>query len=208
MGVAGQIGEHRRGPGERALGVDDPFARRAAARAIGRMRRGSASAAFSPKNCSRPARWLVRGLRGIGGGTAARARAPAGRSPAGRRPSARRRGRGRRRGRCRAHGDGASAPTPRYAGPASRRSGRRDASGRRRWCAASPRRPRTANPPSCTRSAHATLQPIDTANESLQSIIGRDGETVGAIHFAVSRRLQESVSITRCRLTSPSCGGG
>ena len=38
VGVARQIGEHRRRAGEGALGVDDPFALRAAARAIGRTR--------------------------------------------------------------------------------------------------------------------------------------------------------------------------
>ena len=27
MGIAGQVGEHRRGSGERALGIHDPFAR-------------------------------------------------------------------------------------------------------------------------------------------------------------------------------------
>ena len=144
VGVARQIGEHRGRPGEGALGIDDPFTLRAAARArrrtparrpVPRTRRRTAAG-------RRDARHRV--LRGSGGGTVATAPAPAGRSPACRRPTARRRARARRPGRCRAHADGASAPTPRCAGPGSRRSARRDAWGRRRWCAGSPRRPRTA----------------------------------------------------------------
>ena len=38
VGVARQIGQHRRGPGKRALGIDHPLALRAAARASGRRR--------------------------------------------------------------------------------------------------------------------------------------------------------------------------
>ena len=56
VGVAGQIGEHRSRAGERALGIDDPFALGAVARARAANARASASPAYSPKNCSRPSR--------------------------------------------------------------------------------------------------------------------------------------------------------
>ena len=104
--------------------------------------RASASAAYSPKNCSRPARcaWLE---------FFEEAAAEQPREHPHRQEEARLAGdpalavgrRARRPGRCRAHADGASAPSPRCAGPGSRRSARRDAWGRRRWCAASRRRP-------------------------------------------------------------------
>ena len=144
MGVAGQIGEHRRRPGEGALGIDDPFALRAAARAIAANARASASPAYSPKNCSRPPRCAV--AQFFEEATAEQPREHAHRQeearPAGD-PALAVGGEATAGQRCRAHADGASAPSPRYAGPASRRPARRDASGRRRWCAAS--RAATAN---------------------------------------------------------------
>ena len=54
--VAGQIGEHRRGSGERALGIDDPLARAQRCEPVCEGL-ASARAACSPKNCNRPARW-------------------------------------------------------------------------------------------------------------------------------------------------------
>ena len=99
VGVAGEIGEHGLRPGERPLGVDDPFG------AAQRRERGvegglSASGARSPKKAQigRP-HGGRRALRGRAGGTGATARAPAGRSRACRRSSATRPATGRRRER-------------------------------------------------------------------------------------------------------------
>ena len=88
VGVAREIGEHRLGPGERALG----------------SRRPTRSCAAAPDRPRRPVlgerRVIAEEVQAAGvvgreraspgtvGGTAARARAPAGRSPAGRRSSA------------------------------------------------------------------------------------------------------------------------
>ena len=56
VGVTGQIREHRGGPGERALGIDDPFALAQRCRASRRSPRRRPVDAYSPKNCSRPLR--------------------------------------------------------------------------------------------------------------------------------------------------------
>ena len=98
VGVAREIGEHGLGAGERALGVDDPFAaaqrreRGVEGALVGERRElaeeGEAAGVAAPRD-----------LREIAGGTDARARARAGRSRAGRRSSASRPATGRRRGR-------------------------------------------------------------------------------------------------------------
>jgi hypothetical protein len=82
VGVAREIREHGRGPGERALGVDDPLALAQRREPVRRRRLGRPG----PRAHRRSA--AVRGHgprpapRGSADGTTARARAPAGRTPA------------------------------------------------------------------------------------------------------------------------------
>ena len=81
----------------------------------------SSSRRRSLKNCSSPASMqLRRGRRGTGGGTGARAPAPAGRSWPASEPSARRRGRCRRPARCSGRADDGrgSAPGVQHGGDA------------------------------------------------------------------------------------------
>ena len=134
VGVARQIGQHRlraRRTGAwrrrpiRTVRSGASQRRRLPDRPERRSRRRTATAR---RDAPRSA------LRGSAAGTVARARAPAGRSPAGRRSSARHRATGRRRARCRARADGASAPNPRCAAPGWRRCARPGAWDRRRSC--------------------------------------------------------------------------
>ena len=138
MGVAAEIGQHLFGAAERWLGVDDPveapeFVERDVAKAVrfGKIGEIAEEAAA----CRRRRRSA--GPAGTVGGTAARARAPAGRSRGGKRSSGCRRARGRRPARRNGRADGAAGSGPRCGEPWSCRAGRRDAWDRRRWWRAS-----------------------------------------------------------------------
>ena len=134
VGIAGQIGQHRRWSGKRAFGIDDPFQFAQRREPVGESARIGEWRALAEELQLPSVMRLQPVLRGNGVETIARARAPAGRSPACRPPNARRQATDRRRERCHARGDDGSAPIPRCAAPGSRRSAHPDAWGRRRWC--------------------------------------------------------------------------
>ena len=133
VGVAGEIGEHRFGPGEGRLGVDEPVLP-AQRREMGGEGLASTQALdLAEERAAGPPRERRRGRSGRAAGTGGTAPAPATGSRACSAPSACRRVISRRPARSCGRAGGGSSPSPSCGARRWRRCERRGAWDRRRW---------------------------------------------------------------------------
>ena len=132
VGVAGEIGEHRLGPGEGRLGVDEPVLLPERREMCGEGLAARAGPRARRRTPAGPPRGRRRAATGRAAGTGGTAPAPAAGSRVCSAPSACRRAISRRPARSCGHAGGGSSPSPSCGARRWRRCGRRGAWDRRR----------------------------------------------------------------------------